>query len=302
MTISNLNPAALQFLNGINQIQQQANQAQQQITSGLRIATVSDDPADVTELIGTQATLSTAQQIDKNLVNVSAQVNTSETALESAVSLVDQVQTLGSQAASGLNSTTTQQTVANQLGTILQQLGTIANTQVGGRYVFSGDSDQTQPYTIDLTQANPVSAYAGSPSTRQVQSADGSTFSVALTAQDIFDSSDPTKSVFQSISSLYTAVLNNDPTGISSALANVGTSDTFLNQQLAFYGNVQDQVTNATNFGANYETQLTTQIGGIQDADLTQAITEFTQANTDLQAALAAESKVPQQSLFSYLA
>jgi flagellar hook-associated protein 3 FlgL len=300
--ISSLNPAAQQFLNGINQVQQQANQAQQQITSGLRIATVSDAPGDVSQLLQTEATLSTAQQIDKNLVNVSTQVNTSETALESAVSLVEQAQTLGSQAASGLNSTTTQQTLANQLGAILQQLGAIANTQVGGRYVFAGDSDQTQPYTIDLTQANPVSAYAGSPSTRQVQSADGSLFPVALTAQDIFDSPDPTTSVFQSISSLYTAVVNNNQTGISSALANVGTSDTFLNQQLAFYGNVQDQVTSATNFGANYETQLTTQIGGIQDADLTQAITEFTQANTDLQAALAAEAKVPQQSLFSYLA
>jgi len=300
--ISSLNPAAQQFLNGINQVQQQANQAQQQITSGLRIATVSDAPSDVAQLLQTEATLSTAQQIDKNLVNVSTQVNTSETALESAVSLVDQAQTLGSQAASGLNSTTTQQTLANQLGTILQQLGSIANTQVGGRYVFGGDSDQTQPYTIDLTQPNPVSAYAGSTSTRQVQSADGSLFPVALTAQDIFDSPDPATSVFQSISSLYTAVVNNNQTGISSALANVGTSDTFLNQQLAFYGNVQDQVTSATNFGANYETQLTTQIGGIQDADLTQAITEFTQANTDLQAALAAEAKVPQQSLFSYLA
>jgi flagellar hook-associated protein 3 FlgL len=300
--ISSLNPAAQQFLNGINQVQQQANQAQQQITSGLRIATVSDAPSDVAQLLQTEATLSTAQQIDKNLVNVSTQVNTSETALESAVSLVDQAQTLGSQAASGLNSTATQQTLANQLGAILQQLGSIANTQVGGRYVFAGDSDQTPPYIIDLTQPNPVSAYAGSPSTRQVQSADGSLFPVALTAQDIFDSPDPTTSVFQSISSLYTAVVNNNQAGISSALANVGTSDTFLNQQLAFYGNVQDQVTGATNFGANYETQLTTQIGGIQDADLTQAITEFTQANTDLQAALAAEAKVPQQSLFSYLA
>jgi len=71
---------------------------------------------------------------------------------------------------------------------------------------------------------------------------------------------------------------------------------------LAFYGNVQDQVTNATNFGANYETQLTTEIGGIQNADLTQVITEFTLDNTQEQAAIQAESLVPRQSLFSFLA
>jgi flagellar hook-associated protein 3 FlgL len=181
-------------------------------------------------------------------------------------------------------------------------LGAIANTQVNGRYVFAGDSDQTQPYTIDLTQANPISAYAGSPTTRQVESPDGSLFSVALTSQTIFDSGDPTTSVFQSISSLRTAILNGDTTGIATAAGNVGGADTYLNTQLAFYGNVQDQVTSATNYGANYETQLQTQLSGIQDADLTQSITEFTQDNTQLQAALTAESKLPQQSLFSFLA
>lgn len=300
--ISTLDPASQQFLNGLNQIQQRAERAQQQLSSGLRIATVSDAPDQVSQLLQTQATLSTAQQIDKNLTNVKAQVDTSETALESAVSLVEQAQTLGAQAQSGLNSPSTLQTVADQLGTLLQQLGTIANTNVGGRYVFAGDSDQTQPYVIDLTQPNPASAYAGSISTRQVQSADGSLFAVALTAQDIFDNPDPTKSVFQSISSLRTAILNGDQTGIATALSNVGTSDTYINQQLAFYGNVQDRVSGAINFGASFETQLTTQIGGIQDADLTQAITEFTQANTQEQATLAAESKVPRESLFSYLA
>ncbi len=300
--ISTLDPAAQQFLNGLNQIQQRAEKAQLELSSGLRIATVSDAPDQVSQLLQTQATLSTAQQIDQNLVNVTAQVNSSETALESAVTLVQQAQTLGAEGQSGFDSTETQQTVANQLGTVLQQLVTIANTSVEGRYVFAGDSDQTQPYTIDLTQTNPVSAYAGSPSTRQVQSADGSVFSVAETAQDIFDASDPTQSVFQSITSLRAAVLSGDSTAITAALGDVGTAGTYLNQQLAFYGNVQDQVTNATNFGANYETQLTTEISGIQDADLTQVITEFTQDNTQEQAAIQAESLVPRQSLFSYLA
>ncbi|HME08940.1 MAG TPA: flagellin [Bryobacteraceae bacterium] len=300
--LSTLNPAAQQFLNGLNHIQQRAEKAQQELSTGLRIATVSDAPDQVSQLLQTQATLSRTQQIDQNLVNVKAQVDSSETALESAVSLVQQAQTLGAQGQSGFDSAATQQTVANQLGTVLQQLVTVANTQVDGRYVFAGDADQTQPYTIDLTQTTPVSAFAGSPSTRLVQSADGSLFAPAKTAQDIFDASDPTQSVFQSLTALRSAVLSGDSTAITAALGNVGTAGTFLNQQLAFYGNVQDQVTNATNFGANYETQLTTEIGGIQNADLTQVITEFTLDNTQEQAAIQAESLVPRQSLFSFLA
>lgn len=300
--ISSLDPATQKFLNGLNRIQQRSERAQQQLSSGLRIATVSDAPDQISQLLQTKATLSTAQQIDKNLSNVKAQVDSSETALEAAVSLVEQAQTLGAQGQSGLATATTRQTVANQLGTVLQQLTSIANTRVGGRYIFAGDSDQTQPYTVDVTQTVPVSAYAGSPSTRQVQSADGSQFSVAKTAQDIFDNPDPTLSVFQSVNNLRNAILGGDQTAISAALGSVGSANTYINQQLAYYGNVQNQVTNATEFGASYETQLTTQISGIQDADLTQAIADFTSANAQIQATLTAQSKVPRQSLFSYLA
>lgn len=299
--ITNLDVTSQQFLDGLNSIQQRAAVAQQQLASGLRIAQVSDAPDQISELLQTKATLATTQQIDRNLVNVKVQVDSSETALESAVSLVEQAQSLGAQGQSGFTSSNTRQTIADQLGTVLQHLVSTANTNVGGRYVFAGDSDQTQPYTIDLTQSTPVSSYAGAPSTRLVQSADGSQFAVAKSAQNIFDNPNPTQSVFQSITSLRAAILNGDSTAITAALGDVGSAGTYLNQQLAFYGNVQNQVTGATNFGASYETQLTAQISGIQDADLTQAITQFTQLNIQEQAALQAEAKLPRQSLFSFL-
>jgi flagellin-like hook-associated protein FlgL len=74
-----------------------------------------------------------------------------------------------------------------------------------------------------------------------------------------------------------------------------------LNQQLAFYGQVQNRVANETSFGANFETQLQTQLSGIQDADLAQAITEMQQAQTQQTAALTARGQLPKTSLFNFL-
>jgi flagellar hook-associated protein 3 FlgL len=289
------------FLNGMNQIQQRLATAQQQLTTGLRINTVSDAPDQISDVLSLQTAISFNTQIGQNLASVKAETDTGESAVSSAVSLVEQAQSLGTEGADDMDSADTRQQLATQLGNILTELVNTANTSVNGRFIFAGDSDQTQPYTIDLTQTDPISAYAGSASTRQVEAPDGSTFAIALTAQQIFDGSGDGNSVFQSISNLRNALLNNDSSGIQAALAQVGSADTYLNDQLTFYGNVQDQVTNATNAQANDDTQLRTQLSTLEDANETQSITTLTEAQTEEQAALTSEAQLPKTNLFSFL-
>jgi flagellin-like hook-associated protein FlgL len=74
-----------------------------------------------------------------------------------------------------------------------------------------------------------------------------------------------------------------------------------LNQQLAFYGNVQNKVAQATDFASTQQTQLQTQISNLQDADLTASILQLNQAQTQEQAALQAEARVPRTTLFDFL-
>lgn len=300
--ISSLNASAQGFLAGVNQIQQRAQRAQQELTTGLKVNTVSDAPDQIANLWQTRSNLDQVQQINSNLNRVQTEVNTAEGVLQSTVSLVERAQTLGAQGANGTTTADTRQNLANELGSVLQELVSSANTTVEGRYIFSGDSDQQAPYSIDLTQSSPVSVYQGSSATRQVQSPDGSLFPVGLTAQQIFDSSNSQQNVFVSINNLRQALLNNDSAGALSAVGDVQTAGAYLNQQLAYYGTVQDRVSSGLDFGQNYQTQLQTQLSGIQDADETQSITELTQAQTQLQAALVSRAQLPQKSLFDYLA
>lgn len=299
--ISTLNPAAQNFLAGLNQIQQRLQTAQTQLTTGLQINNVSDDPSEIADVWQLNSQLDQTQQTDTNLGQVTTEVNTAQSALQSSVTLVEQALTYGAQGASDTSSATTRQDLANNLGAILQQLVSAANTTVQGRYIFSGDTDQTTPYSIDLTQSSPVSAYQGSASTREIQGPDGTAFPIALTAQQIFDSSNGQTNVFGSITSLIQGLEANNDTQINSAVSDVQSADTFLNQQLAFYGTVQDRVAGALSFGQNYTTQLQTQLSGVQDADEAGAITNMTQAQTQLQAALQSEAQLPRTTLFDFL-
>jgi flagellar hook-associated protein 3 FlgL len=300
--ITTLSPTNQEFLNNLTRITNDLNTDELDISSGVRMQQVSDYPDQVSELLQARAALSASQQISTNLTGVSTEVNTGESTMETAVQLFDQVQTLGAEGATGTQTAATRTTLAQQLQSIEQQFVGLANTSIEGRYIFSGNSDQTAPYTYDVTQADPVSAYQGTPSTRVALNPNGTTFPIALTAQQIFDSSDPTTNMFTALNGLITSLNNNDQAGITTATNGLAGVAQYLNNELAFYGTTQDNVTAATNDAATQQTQLQTQISSLQDTDATSTILNMTQAQTDEQAALQSEGQLPRSTLFDFLA
>jgi len=299
--LSSLNPSAQQFLNNLNTVIDLMARAQQEVSSGLKVSQVSDAPDSISLLLQAHANLSSTGQTLANLGRVKTEVDSGEQALESAVRLLEQAHTLGAQGASGIQTAASRTAIAQQIDSIVQQMVALAGTNVEGRYIFSGDSDQQVPYTYNAALVNPVSAYLGSASTRLVQHPNGTTFSVALTARQIFDSPTPGDNVFTAIENLSAALkANNDP-AIQAAVGAMPAVDDYLNTQLASYGVIQNKVADATRYGQTLQVQLQTELSGLQDADPTQAILQMTQAQTQEQAALQSEARLPRTTLFDYL-
>ena len=299
--ISSLNASDQQFLNSLNRVGDNMQRAQRQLSTGVRLARVSDDPDQVSTLLNARASLSAAKQIHSNLGRVSAEVDAGEQALQSAVQLFERARTLGAQGATGTQDARTRAVTAQEVGSILEQLTGLAGTQVEGRYIFAGDADQQPPYTIDLSLATPNSAFLGAPSTRLIQHPNGTTFQVAHTAQDIFDSSTPGDNVFAALTALRDQLLANDEVGIRAALDDLTTAGNHLNRELAFYGGSQNKIQQAVDFGQNLQLQLTKQISGLEDADATEAILALNQGQVQQQAALSSRAQLPRTTLFDFL-
>ena len=299
--ISSLKASDQQFLNNLNHIATRMSNAQRQISTGVKLSSVADNPDQVSTLLNARANLSAAQQIQSNLGRVTAEVDAGEQALQSAVQLFERVRTLGAEGVTGTQTAATRTAVGQEIGSVLEQMVALTGTQVEGRYIFSGDSDHQTPYTLDLTQASPLSAYQGSVSTRAVQHPNGTTFQVGHTAQDIFDSATPGQNVFGRVLALRDALLSNDEAGAQTALDSLTTAGDHLNSELAFYGTSQNKLKAADDFGQNLQLQLKTQISGLADADLSQAILELNQGQTQQQAALSSRAQMPRQTLFDFL-
>ena len=300
--IQYLNPANQRFLSDIQRTQRKQSNAEAAISSGLKVRVASDDPDHIDILLATRGELQKAKQIKNNLDQFKTEVDTAEVTLQSAVKSLERARTLGTQGLNDAAASNQRPILATEVEAILTQLVSASRASVQGRYIFSGDTDQAAPYTVDLTAANGVAAYTGSlTSTRVAENTDGVRFKIAQTADQIFDNATPEKSVFGAVNALRLALANNDTTAIQSALANVQTSAEHLNNQLAFYGTAQGQITTAIDQGNRRQLSLRSQISQIEDADLPESILELNQSKIALDAAFQAHSLLPRKSLFDYL-
>lgn len=304
--ISYLNAQAQQFLTAVNNTQQQINTATEQVSSGLAVQVASDQPDVVSELLQLRTNMAMNTAITNNLSSATTDNNVSQSALTQANTLLQSAISIAAQGATGTTTASTDQELAGQVKVILQEMVSCANTQSGQSYVFGGDASTDAPYQLDLSSGNGVDQLTTAAATQQVQSPQGGSFAVSQTAQQIFDdrNSDGTyasDNVFAALTNLYNGLMNNDQTSVENATTSLQAASNHLNESLAFYGTVQDQLQNASNFAANYNTQLQTQIGQLEDADVTAASLELSEGTTQLQAAFEAESKMPQTTLFNYL-
>jgi flagellar hook-associated protein 3 FlgL len=299
--ISFLDASTQSFLSGLRDTNSRLLVAQRQVSSGKRLVNPSDAPDDVATLLESRSALSRLDQIGSNMSRLKTEADGSEDALQQAVTLFDRVRTLAEQGTNMEQTADTRKTIADEVGSILQRFVGLSNTQIDGRSLFAGDSDQTFAYNLDYSQTPPWGTYNGSPATRQAIHPNGTSFDVSKTASEIFDNSDPAKNVFQAIENVRQALLNNDDTALQNAIAPLSGVSAHVNSMLGFYGTVQNQITDANNSLSKMKLQLQTEKATLEDADPTESIVSVQQLQYQQQVALEVRGKTPRTSLFDYL-
>jgi flagellar hook-associated protein 3 FlgL len=297
----NVSGATQKYLASLQKNQKLLEQAQNQISSGLRVGQAGDDPAALAEIFQIQTSIARNQQIQSNLGTVKAEVDTADSSLQTAILAVENAISLAAQGATSTASAETRANLAQQVAGLQQTLVGIAQTNVNGRYIFSGDQDGQAPYQLDSTQPNGVKQLVTGAATRVIQSVDGTSFAVAKTAEEIFD--DPQSSVFAAIQALSTALTNNDAAAIAAASDALKSADTHLNSQLAFYGGVENRVQAATDLAQKFQTEQRTELSQVRDTDVPTVAIAISQMQIQQQASMQVEATMAQmKNLFSFLA
>ena len=120
---------------------------QQQIDSGVRIQTAADDPVGAARLLQLQQQKDMLAQYTGNMSSIKAALGSQETVLDSINTALQKASELTLQAGGGALSDADRSTIANELGSIEEQVFSLLNSKdSAGNYMFSGSKTDTPPY------------------------------------------------------------------------------------------------------------------------------------------------------------
>ncbi|MBV8553633.1 MAG: hypothetical protein JOY54_20230 [Acidobacteriaceae bacterium] len=299
--IAGINASNGIFLADLTNLQNKIAQEANQISSGSRVNQASDDPSAIASILDYENSIDQITQVQSNLDAAKTEAQTADRALQSASTLLDQLVSIASQGASSSASPVTRTSLAVQVQAIGQQLASIANTTVQGRYIFGGDAVNTVPYTFDATTPGwfvPSGAMPPS-NTALLTNANGSQIVPRMTAEQIFASS--SGNIFQAVSDLGQALQGANQAGVETALTELKTGVTQLGLSSMFYGNVENWIEQAGNEASSQLTNLQAALGGLRDTDVAAAATQLSLDQTALSAALSAHGNLDNRSLFNFL-
>jgi flagellar hook-associated protein 3 FlgL len=269
------------ILNGLQVNSQQEDEALQQVASGQKLNSLSDNPAAAASLVTLRMQSDSDTQYLQNITSLTGSLNVADSALSSVVEAL---------------TTADLQALAQQVQGIQQEIMGLANTSYDGQYLFSGTATTTQPYVADASSASGVT-YNGNDHINSVEISPGQAMPINLPGSQIF--SNATNNVFQSLQDLYNALNTNGD--IAGATAEVQSALNYVSQQQTFYGNSVDRLNTAQTFLTQEQTQLTESESNTLDVDMATAVTNLTQAVTTQQALVEAGAHISQVNLFDYL-
>lgn len=177
------NGAYQRSLSMMQQLQTAISHTQLQIASGRRILTPSDDPIASARTLNMQESVARLDQFERNSDILGNRLGFEESALGNVNNALQRVRELAIQANNATQSNETRSQIAIEMREQLDSLMQLANQQDGsGRYLFSGNMDDTQPVSRNGNTFN----YNGDQGQRMIQIGDARQIADGDPGSDVF--------------------------------------------------------------------------------------------------------------------
>jgi flagellar hook-associated protein 3 FlgL len=289
----------------INTLQAEQNKLQQQISTGRRIVSPSDDPTasahalEISHAKGVSASFAATRQ------TAELKLNTLESNLEAITNLLVSTQSTIVGAGNSVLSNFDRSIIATELSASLETLIGLANTQDSfGDYVYAGFKTDIKPFIANATGAS----YAGDSNQQLAQVDTQRAMEVNVTGDNVFQAGG--NDVFATLSNLVT--LLNTPitdattqaafsTGLATAISNLhGSVDNILNVR-ADIGSKLNELDALNAAGSDRILQYDKSLSDLLDLDYASALSDLAKQQTIMQAAQKSFVTTTNLSLFQFI-
>ncbi len=275
------------------------NRTQQQLASGQRILSPSDDPTGTTQALALKQQLTQNDQYASNIDRLRSRLEAEENVLDSVGNTLMRVRELAEQ---GLNETYSQQnraSIAAEVWLLLDEVFSLANAKDGsGEYLFSGFQSETQPFEA---VASGSYVFNGDQSQRRMQISPTREMQSSDSGSDIFENLEIVaggkQNVFKTIYDLAMNLEANTPS--SDAVTDIDTAMDSIFTTRAKIGARINAVDSQALVNEQFQVQTKAVLSSIEDLDYAEAIGRLNLEMAGLEAAQKIFQRVQNLSLFN---
>lgn len=314
MRVTN-NMLSQNLLKNLEYANRQMDVIQNRLSTGEAITKPSDDPVKIGISLRFKSTIASMQQWKTNASEALAYIETTEGILGNMNSMMQRIRELAVQGANGSNSNSDRAQIAKEVDQLTQQFQSVANSQIGTKYIFSGTMVDTPPmsaYTTPIPSPPPtLTEWNGNSNELEFEIGANLKMPVSVNGKVLFGITDnvdvdgnivsQSSALFDTLHKLSTGLYSGDQDQINEALGEIDQHSDNIMGLRAELGAKTNRMNVVTDQIDNSIISLKQNLSDIQDADMAETIMEFKSIENVYRAALSVGSQIIQPSLVDFI-
>ncbi|MCD6274218.1 MAG: flagellar hook-associated protein FlgL [Deltaproteobacteria bacterium] len=268
--------------------------AQVKVATEKRINKPSDDPVGMGKVLDYRKRLASIDQYQGNIAKGKTRIQMTETTLDMVSNLLTDAKNIAMDQSTGSVESSDRAIAAEQIAAIREQVLQLANTRLGGQYIFAGHKTH-EPAFSD------TGAYDGDSGEIKIIINEKSEVKINLTGEDIFGPNG--SNVFDALDDLQNAL--EEPVYVQSTVAAQGNLLAEARDQVnlgrASSASTFKRLEGCDGMLDSFKLRIEDMLSKTEGADLATAIVELQFEERAYEASLAASARVMQPSLLNFL-
>jgi flagellar hook-associated protein 3 FlgL len=299
------------LLNHLQKLARRQSTLQTQIASGQRVQSAADDPVAAQRVLTLRDDAVATAQYRKNIDTHEEFATVTGTALQQLQKVLDRAQEIAV-SADDLDSPGGLKSLGVEVGELIKQAVSIANTSHRGEYIFSGTKGSASAVSTATDETGQVTGVTFNGNSTQASSEVAPDVLIAsrITAQNsddsgelgLFADSRSGTDLFQHLINLRDQLLAGDTAGIAATTRKdlQGDEDSVL-YHIAGNGALQSRLETMTKLNTGEKSAIEEDLSDNADIDMSEAVIRLSQQQTAYQATLQSAGSVMNLSLLSFL-
>lgn len=280
------------IINQINNANVLMGKYQTQVSTGKRYETMSENPAATTQVLSYNHILNQLNREQKDVSDAKSLLTSADTSLSSMNDAMSRINAIVLQSLNGTTDEKNMNQAAEEVKGLLQSLVSLGNTDDDGRYIFSGSSTNTKPFTINSQTG--VIAYNGT--------TDNKNFKVSDSHEvEVYHDGSQLTQIFNTINQIVQAMQSGDKDSLRGFQEQNEANLDILSNKMTSVGGQKNSVLAYDNILSTKIIDYKDRKSKVDEVDGPEAISNLNQASIAYQASLKSSVIIQQLSILNYM-